>query len=72
MSRDYHACHHPRCTKQVPPHLFACSVHWFSLPIRLRNAILRTYRKGQEVDKRPSDEYKHAAIACLDYWRGEL
>lgn len=37
--------------------MWGCSKHWFTLPLRLRNAIWRAYRPGQEDDKRPSGEY---------------
>lgn len=52
-----HTCHHPGCTVEVPPRLWGCKKHWFRLPKRLRAAIWRTYRPGQEIDKNPSPEY---------------
>lgn len=52
-----HTCHHPGCTREVAPRFWGCQKHWFRLPRRLRDAIWRTYRPGQEVDKNPSAEY---------------
>lgn len=56
-----HTCHWPDCGKAVPPAMWGCKQHWFQLPLRLRNLIWRTYRPGQEIDKRPSPEYIEAA-----------
>jgi hypothetical protein len=52
-----HACHAPSCKRQVPPHMFACRPHWLALPQKMRRAIWREYRPGQELDKRPSRRY---------------
>lgn len=37
--------------------MFACKPHWFALPQKIRNAIWREYRPGQELDKNPSLRY---------------
>lgn len=34
-----------------------CRKHWLSLRSPMRDAIWREYRRGQEVDKRPSARY---------------
>lgn len=52
-----HTCHAPGCTRQVPPAMFACRAHWYALEKRVRDAIWREYRNGQEIDKRPSVRY---------------
>lgn len=52
-----HGCHWPGCAKQVPPAMWGCKAHWFALPARLRAAIWRTYRPGQEKTMNPSAEY---------------
>jgi hypothetical protein len=52
-----HTCHWPGCGKQVPPAMWGGKAHWFALPIRLRSAIWRTYRPGQEITMTPSAEY---------------
>jgi hypothetical protein len=52
-----HTCHAPGCNRLVPPKMFACKPHWFALPERIRSAIWREYRPGQELDKDPSLRY---------------
>jgi hypothetical protein len=47
--------------------MFACRLHWFALPKRLRDAIWATYEPGQEITKEPSPEYIDAARAAVDY-----
>lgn len=56
-----HTCHWPGCPREVPPAMWGCREHWFTLPKNLRREIWRTYRKGQEIDKSPSPEYIKAA-----------
>jgi len=34
-----HTCHWPGCNKEVPPAMWGCKTHWFSLPKRLRDRI---------------------------------
>ena len=52
-----HLCHWPDCPIEVPPALWGCREHWFALPPVIRSRIWRHYRKGQELDKNPSQEY---------------
>lgn len=52
--------------------MWGCKGHWFALPKHLRDRIWATYRRGQEVTKRPSPEYIEAAIAVQKWiaaWR---
>lgn len=56
-----HTCHWPGCTTEVPPAMWGCKAHWFTLPKPLRDRIWATYRRGQEVTKTPSAEYMKAA-----------
>lgn len=65
-----HTCHWPGCQVAVPPRLWGCRAHWFALPRRLRAAIWRTYRPGQELTKDPSPAYLAAAKEAEDYARG--
>jgi len=58
-----HTCHWPGCDRPVPPAMWGCKAHWFSLPTGLRAEIWRTYRRGQEVTKTPSADYLVAAKA---------
>lgn len=61
-----HKCHVPHCNKTVPPHLLMCGAHWKCVPQRERNAVWKHYRKGQEVDKKPSPAYVAAAQAAIE------
>lgn len=56
-----HDCHWPGCGKQVPPAMWGCKAHWFTLPKLLRDRIWQTYRPGQEIDMRPSNAYLEVA-----------
>ena len=61
--RAGHTCHWPGCERHVPPSIWGCKQHWFTLPKPLRDRIWRAYRPGQEDDKRPSETYMEAAHA---------
>lgn len=52
-----HVCHAPDCNRPVPARMWGCKTHWFALPLKIRNAIWREYRPGQENDKKPSLRY---------------
>lgn len=52
-----HLCHAHGCNTPVPPRMFMCRRHWFSLRKPMRDAIWREYRPGQENDKRASLRY---------------
>jgi len=62
-----HACHWPGCDQQVAPARWGCLSHWYRLPPRIRSAIWRAYRIGQESDGRPSADYLAAARAAQDW-----
>lgn len=66
QSRAHH-CHWPGCSEQVPPAMWGCRPHWYAIPKRLRDAIWRTYRPGQEVHGTPSESYVAAARAVQDW-----
>lgn len=63
-----HACHHPTCTREVPPKLLACAYHWRVLPERLKARIWTEYHTGQEILKNPSKEYLVVMRECIQYW----
>jgi hypothetical protein len=42
-----------------------CPYHWKLVPKDLKKAVYRTYRPGQETDKRPSVEYIATALAAI-------
>lgn len=52
-----HHCHAHGCDKPVPPKMFMCKQHWYSLRKPMRDAIWLEYRPGQERDKDPSPRY---------------
>lgn len=56
-----HTCHWPDCQRQVPPAMWGCRQHWFTLPKRLRDLIWSTYEIGQEASMTPSSAYIDAA-----------
>ncbi len=62
-----HHCHWPGCQRQVPPAMWGCRAHWYSLPIDLRSAIWRTYSPGQEVSGTPGRAYVDAARAVQEW-----
>lgn len=66
-----HHCHWPGCAKQVPPAMWGCKGHWFTLPAGLRAEVWRTYRPGQEITKTPSAAYldvaKRVQLWCKEY-----
>ena len=64
-----HTCHWPGCKKQVPPAMWGCKPHWFSLPKRLRDRIWATYRPGQEEDLNVSEAYLETAKAVQTWIR---
>jgi hypothetical protein len=71
-----YVCHAPGCKTIVPPAMFMCKPHWFSLPEAMRAEITATYwhttpvstavtrkhgyGRGQETGA-PSREYLDAA-----------
>lgn len=70
-----HSCHWPGCNQAVPPAMWGCRRHWFTLPKPLRDRIWKTYRPGQERTKDPSPEYLAAAAGVQQWIRsygGEL
>ena len=48
MERSDHHCHARGCTVKVPPKMFMCRKHWFSLPKAMRDRVWATYTPGQE------------------------
>jgi hypothetical protein len=56
QTRNHH-CHWPGCDRQVPPAVWGCRPHWYTLPKELRNRIWQAYRPGQEIDQKPSETY---------------
>lgn len=68
-----HTCHWPGCTQNVPPRMWGCRQHWFTLPGELRSRIWAAYVPGQEITKTPSEAYlavaREADVYARDYER---
>lgn len=60
-----HPCHAIGCPKHIPPAYLMCAEHWRMVPADLQRQIWRTYRAGQEIDKRPSGAYLEAQRAAV-------
>lgn len=60
-----HTCHATDCNIRVPPEMFMCRHHWFSLPKKLRDKIWATYRPGQCDDWNITKAYSEAAKECI-------
>lgn len=67
-----HTCHWPGCQTPVPPAMWGCRKHWFTLPKALRDAIWRTYSVGQEERGDPSAAYLEAARAVQEWIKDHL
>ncbi len=52
-----HLCHANNCIKEVPPKMFMCLKHWKMVPKNVQADIWKNYRRGQEIDKRPTKRY---------------
>ena len=65
-----HHCHAHGCTAIIPAAKFVCPMHWRRLGGPFKAAILREYKRGQEVTKTPSLRYmavQRAAVATLAF-----
>lgn len=60
-----HACHALGCNAAVPPRMLMCLRHWRMVPKPLQADVWATYRPGQEIDKRPSQDYLTAQQAAI-------
>jgi hypothetical protein len=61
-----HRCHARGCNVPVPPRLLFCGRHWRMTPRPLQQEVLRHYRPGQEIDKRPTPAYLTAMRRAID------
>lgn len=57
-----HTCHWPYCKVQVPPAMWGCRTHWYTLPKELRRKLWDVYVPGQEEDMSLVSE-KYLAVA---------
>lgn len=62
-----HTCHAAGCATAVPPKMFMCKRHWYTLPKKLRDSIWSEYTPRQEITKSPSLSYLLTAAWCICY-----
>lgn len=62
MPRLPHLCHALRCTTPVSPAMFMCKTHWYQVPRKDRQLLVKLYVPGQEFRKDPSEAYVQTAI----------
>jgi hypothetical protein len=62
-----HTCHATGCRVPVPPRMFMCRKHWYSLPKSMRDAVWAAYVPGQEIRKDPTPGYLAVADAAIRY-----
>ena len=62
-----HTCHWPDCKTPVPPKLWGCRAHWYSLPRSLRDEIWLHYAPGQEINGTPSEAYVDVAFRVQEW-----
>ena len=68
-----HRCHAEGCSTPVAPRFLMCRPHWAMVHPSIKRGIQRTYRAGQEVDKRPSAAYMvqhHRAVMWVALQEG--
>lgn len=66
-----HHCHAIGCKKIVSPKVLMCAGHWRMLPPELRFPVIRSYRRGQTEDKRPSADWIKAAKTAIAFVEAE-
>lgn len=59
-------CHAVGCNIRIPPNRLMCAYHWFLVPAGMRLRVWQTYRPSQEVDGKPSQEYREAAREAIN------
>jgi len=62
-----HLCHARGCGRPIPPRLLMCLRHWRMVPIDIQRRVWKHYRRGQEIDKRPSKEYLEVMKEAIEY-----
>ena len=64
--RTGHTCHAEACEASVPPAMFMCRKHWYTLSKNLRDRIWAEYVPGQEIDMTPSPAYLDVARRAVE------
>lgn len=68
MSRESkHTCHAEACVTHVPPSMFMCKSHWFTLPKALRDEVWDEYVFGQEDRMDPTSEYLEVTQRAIEF-----
>lgn len=62
-----HTCHAEACRTKVPPKMFMCKMHWYTLPKAMRDKVWDLYTPGQEITKDPSMAYLEHTQACIEF-----
>lgn len=60
-----HKCAIDDCDKQTAIHLLMCRKHWYQVPRKKQQEVVRTYSPGQETRGRASAAYIAAAKAAI-------
>lgn len=61
-----HHCHAYGCKVACAPAVLMCRRHWAMVPLPLRLAVIKHYRRGQCADKRPTKDWLAAARAAIN------
>lgn len=78
---DTHTCPRPGCDKELDYRIYACTKHWFELPLPIRSAIVRAWQQLRPMlqgDSKATLEVKgeairrhEAATTAAEVWWGE-
>ena len=60
-----HHCHAFACNRVVAPKFLMCRHHWSMVKPDIQKRVWATYRRGQEIDKEPSEDYLLAQRAAV-------
>src|SRR5262245_58739568 len=61
-----HQCQAEGCQKLINLGLLMCLDHWRLVPAELQRQVWKHYRRGQEHDGKPSEDYLAAARAAVE------
>ena len=61
-----HCCPMPGCGRPIKAKFVLCADHWHTFPKEIQTRVWRHFRRGQDLDDKPSREYIAAAQAAID------
>lgn len=67
MNDPVHFCHAKGCSTPCKPEHLMCIRHWKMVPELLKAKVYATYRPGQCDDKKPSEAWRRAAHAAIEF-----